>query len=197
MKLELAIIGMLIAMSLGLAAEYIPETGCWTYPDKLVCKEPNPVNATVYIKNISCYSYDIYSGNSWTPPICVANATLKTTHVEVCYKYLPFVNGKPDISRYSDKYNCNEQVWFGNAQLRIPYNLLPVKCQLKQTDNYTRFCTVNVNSNFVIYGTGNNNNGTKAIFVIKIQRVQNNWWYIIGGIIALIVIYGVYKWRRS
>ncbi len=174
-------------------AEYIPETGCWTYPDKLICKEPNPINATVFIKNASCYSYDLYGTGSWTPPICIADAELKPTNVLVCYKFMPFVNGKPDISKYTDKYNCNTETWSGKAQLKIPFNKMPAKCNMEKTDNYTKYCEVTINKEFYISGVGNDVNGTKAISVYEIKEKTNNVMCILGAIVGIVILYALYK----
>ncbi len=189
---------MLVAiMSVAVAASnYIPETGCWTYPDKVVCMEPSPVNATVFIKNVSCYEVDQYGTGAWVRTPCIADAEIKPTNVVVCYKMLPIENGKPNIQGYTDKYNCQTETWSGNAVLYIPYGKAPWNCELKDVDNYTKRCEIQVNKMYSISGAGNDVNGTKAILVGEIREESNSTMYLAIALAVLIGGYLVYRRYR-
>ena len=169
-------------------AEYIPGTGCTAYPDKLVCLEPSQINTTAYIKDVSCYTIDMYGSGAWTILPCIANATIENTNVEVCYKMLPYENGQPNISGYESRYNCHEESWAGPVQLQIPKGIIPWDCNEVQVDNYTKECKINIGSWYSIQGIGNDDNGTKVIQVISLREKVNYWPYVIGGIVLIVII---------
>ena len=183
------LMGLVLMASLAIA-EYIAETGCWTYPDKVICLKPSEINATVFIKNVSCYSYDLYGTGSWTILPCIANADLEPTTVEVCYKMLPIVNGVPDIEGYNPNYNCRQEVWEGPAQLQIPRGRIPWECKEVRVDDYTKACEITVNKKYYISGIGNNVNGTKVILAMELKGKTNMWIYLL--IAAIILVIGYY-----
>ncbi len=193
---SLILVGLVLLLGFSLA-EYIPSLGCWTYPDKLVCLQPSEVNTTAYIKDVKCLSLDIYGTGSWTILPCFANATLKETHVEVCYKMLPYKNGQPVLSEYNPRYNCHEEVWSGEAQLQIPRGLIPWECQDQMINNYTKECDLEVNGWYRIYGFGNDDNGTKVIRVYRIEEEKSYWWAIAIAVIVIIALAYLVKKRKS
>ncbi len=183
-----ALVGLVLLAALAMA-EYMPEIGCWTYPDKVICLKPSEVNATVFIENVSCYSYDLYGTGSWTILPCIANANLEPTTVEVCYKMMPVKNGVPDIENYNPNYNCHREVWEGPVQLQILRGRIPWECKEIQVDNYTKACEITVNKKYYISGIGNDVNGTKAIVVTELREEANMWIYILVVVIILVVGY--------
>ncbi len=198
MKSYLLIIGfLLISLLATVTADYIPETGCWTYPDKLICLNPSQLNATAHVESVYCYAIDYYGTGNFTYFPCIANATLHPVTVEVCYKYLPYENGEPKIEGYNPRYNCKNETWEGPAELHIPTAIIPWTCNWNMVDNATKECEINVNKDYEISGFGNDVNGTKAIHVTSIKSQRFNTDVVIGAVIGLIIVALVYRRTRN
>jgi|GEM_PF-4550999 len=172
---------------------YIPEKGCWVYPDKLICISQSQVNTTVFIKNVSCYSTDVYGTGNLIQLPCIANGEMRPTTVEVCYKLLPYENGNPRIEEYNPRYNCKNETWEGEVQLHIPREIIPWECNEEEIDNVTTACFIEPNADYVINGMGNDVNGTKVIYVNSIESPKIRIDLIIGGIIGLAIVILVYR----